>query len=299
MDLLDAASVAQVFKNGESHASRLPPEPLASLREYTRLHLFLVELGVAAQNRMFNLRYQIHPDFDALFSTPMLATTLALMQAELVHPLKLLACDRDDLSGVIRHASRGKLGAPLAQALIGSAQTTFRYDYAAEALSYSLRLLAEVYAYLDEQALPPLRQRIEALLAQVPFAHHLDELPYFGPIVRATFLGELGCPTWFRTVDSVVAWFGLEPSVSQSAGKPTGQGHLTKRGSKYGRRILWLAARNWSMYTPEGRACLRKEFQQHHLSYDGAVCAVAARLVRIAFAMLRDGSHFDPKRLNL
>jgi len=29
------------------------------------------------------------------------------------------------------------------------------------------------------------------------------------------------------------------------------------------------------------------------------VCAIAAKLVRIAFAMLRDGSHFDPKALSL
>ena len=48
------------------------------------------------------------------------------------------------------------------------------------------------------------------------------------------------------------------------------------------------------MRTPEGLALLRKEMQQHHLSYDGAVCALAARLARMAFAMLRDGSHFDP-----
>lgn len=298
-DLIDAANVARVFKQGESHATRIPPEPMASLREYTRLHLFFIEQSVALQNRMYSVRYQIHPDFDALFSGPVLATPLALMQAELVHPQNLLACDPDHLTDLVRRASRGKLGAPLAQALLRSARTTFRFDYAAEALSFNLRLLAEAYAYLQDALLPPLRQHIEGLLVQVPFEQHLDELPMFGPIVIGSFLGELGCPSWFHSVDSVVAWFGLEPSVSESADKTTGRSHLTKRGSVYGRRTLWLAARNWSLYTPEGRAWLRKEKQQHHLSYDGAVCAIAARLVRIAFAMLRDGSHFDPKALSL
>ena len=41
-DLQSAFLVAKVFKQGESHASRIPPEPLATLREYTRLHLFFV-----------------------------------------------------------------------------------------------------------------------------------------------------------------------------------------------------------------------------------------------------------------
>jgi len=298
-DLIDAASAARVFKQGESHATRIPPEPMASLREYTRLHLFFVEQGVALQNRMYTVRYQIHPDFDALFSQPILATTLALMRAELVHPHKVLACDREDLTDLVRRASRGKLGAPLAHALVRSARTTFRFDYAAQALSFNLRLLAEAYVYLHDHLLPPLRQRIADLLTQVPFEQHLDELPMFGPIVIGSFLSELGWPAWFHSVESVVAWFGLEPSLSESADKRTGRSHLTKRGSVYGRRTLWLAARNWSLYTPEGRAWFRKERQQHHLSYDGAVCAIAAKLVRIAFAMLRDGSHFDPKALSL
>jgi transposase len=298
-DLQDAANIAHVFKNGDSHASRIPPEPMASLREYSRLHLFFVEQSVAIQNRMYGLRYQIHPGFDDLISDPGITTALTLMQAELIQPQNILAYDFQDLTALIQRASRGKLGTPLAQALVQSAQTTFRFDYAAEALSFNLHLLAEAHLHIHRNLLPCLRQRIEDLLTQVPFEHHLDELPMFGPIVMSSFLGELGWPGWFHSVDSVVAWFGLEPSVSESAAKTTGRSHLTKRGSVYGRRTLWLAARNWSQYTAEGHALLRKEMQQHHLAYDGAVCALAARLARIAFAMLRDGSHFNPKALNL
>jgi transposase len=103
----------------------------------------------------------------------------------------------------------------------------------------------------------------------------------------------LGLPDWFPKVDSVVAWFGLDPAVSESANKPTGSTHLTKRGTKYGRRMMWLVGRNWSRYVKQGRQLFLKERQQNKRSYDAAVCVVAAKLVRIAFAMVRDGSHFD------
>ncbi len=292
-DLKDAYIIAKVFKQGESHASRIPPEPLASLREYTRLHLFFVESSVALQNRMHNIRYQLHPDFDAHFSQPILATTLTLMQEELVHPDHLLACDPEALTQLIRQASRGKLGAERAQALVQSAQTTFATPNTGAAFSFNLKMLAQAYEYVHQSILPPIRQRIEERLPQVPLDHHLDEIPYFGDIVIATFLSELGWPAWFRKVASVVAWFGLDPSVSESAGQPSGAPHLTKRGTKYGRRIMWLAARNWALYTTQGRAFVQKEMEQHDLSYDGAICALAAKLVRIAFAMVRDGSHFD------
>ncbi|MDH7474013.1 MAG: hypothetical protein QHJ74_08410, partial [Anaerolineae bacterium] len=79
----------------------------------------------------------------------------------------------------------------------------------------------------------------------------------------------------------------------ESADHETGTSHLTRRGTKYGRRIMWLVARNWSRFVLQGRRMFKKEFYANKLSYDGAICVIAAKLVRIAFAMARDGSHFD------
>lgn len=292
-DLQAAFLVAKVFKQGESHASRIPPEPLATLREYTRLHLFFVQQSVAIQNRMFDLRYQIHPGFDDLFSKSIMPTTLALAQEELVHPVKLLQADPGRLTEVIHQASNGKLGAPRAEAILHSARHTFYMPYAPEAQSFNLKLMAQAHEYIIHHLLPPLRARIEECLDQLPFLQHLSEIPYFGPVVMATFLAELGSPFWYRTVDSVVAWFGLDPSVSESAEHTTGISHLTKRGTKYGRRMMWLVARNWIRYVAQGRHMYRKERDENKLSYDGAICVIAAKLVRVAFAMARDGSHFD------
>jgi len=77
------------------------------------------------QNRMYTLRYQLHPEFDALFSEPILATTLALMQAELVSPGAPQDVSLNALTELVRQASHGKLGAPLALALVQSAHTSF------------------------------------------------------------------------------------------------------------------------------------------------------------------------------
>ncbi len=244
---------------------------------------------------MHTIRYQIHPEFDDQFSKPVCATTLALMEAELIHPGALLQCDWDELTEIIRQASHDKLGRSRAEALQLSAQLTFPPPYAVEGFSFSLKLLAQAYQHLHTQLLPPLTARIQASLAapDFPISHHLDEIDYFGPLVIGTFLSELGLPDWFRSVNSVVAWFGLDPAVSESANKPTGLTPLTKRGTKYGRRMMWLVGRNWSRFVSQGRKLFLRELQQHRRPYDAAVCVVAAKLVRIAFAMARDGSHFD------
>jgi hypothetical protein len=53
-----------------------------------------------------------------------------------------------------------------------------------------------------------------------------------------------------------------------------------------------LVGRLWSQYVAEGRQLFLKERQEHQRPYGAAVC-VAAKLVRIAFAMVRDSSHFE------
>ncbi len=294
-DLKDAYNITKVFKQGESHATRILPEPLASLREYCRLHQFLTSYSVAIQNRMHCLRYQMHPEFDALFADPVCATTVALMAAELVQPQRLLQCDLADLTTLIHQASRGKLDAERAAALQQSARFTFATPYAVAGSSYALKLLAQAYQHIHTQLLPPLETHIQTTLsaADFPIQHHLPEIKYFGPVVIGSFLSELGLPQWFPTVDSVVAWFGLDPAVSESANHPTGATHLTKRGTKYGRRTMWLVGRLWSQFMPAGHKLFLKERQEHQRPYDAAVCVVAAKLVRIAFAMVRDNSHFD------
>ena len=295
-DLKAAFLIAKVFKQGESHASRVPPEPLASLREYTRLHFFFVKHSVAIQNRMFDIRYQIHPGFagrDGLLSKSTIPSALALAKQELVHPAKLLKADHDELVQLLRRASRGKLGDQLANALHHSALSVFVSPYAVDALSFNLRMLAEAYEHIHHYILPPIRARIDECLSQLPFEQYLPEIPYVGSVTAGTFLGELGLSSWFKTVDSVVAWFGFDPSISESADHQTGTSHLTKRGTKYGRRVWWLLARNWSCYVSQGCRMFKKEFYVNKLSYDGAICVIAAKLVRMAFAMVRDGAHFD------
>jgi hypothetical protein len=124
-DLKDAYNSTKVFKQGESHATRILPEPLAALREYCRLHQFLTSYSVAIQNRRHCLRYQRHPEFDALFSDPVCATTVALMHAERVQPQRLLQCTLADLTALIHQASHGKLDAARATELQQSARFTF------------------------------------------------------------------------------------------------------------------------------------------------------------------------------
>ena len=293
-DLIDAINVAKVFKSGESHASRIPHPVVANLREYCRLHLFLSQFLASCANRIAGTQFICHPEFSDHFSKPMLATAIALMKHQLVIPQNILDCPVEKLSEIIHEASRSRLGEQLAQALINSAHTTFALPYATEALSFSMKVLAEVYEQTKRVTIKALIAKVQECLSNLPFEHQLETIPYFGPIVTGTFFGELGDYRWFKSVDKVVAWFGLDPSVSQSANQTTEISHITKRGTKIGRRMMWLAAKNFAYHTEVGKAYFTK-LREKGFSFDAAICKIAAKLVRAAYAMLRDKSSFEMK----
>jgi transposase len=293
-DLIDAINIVKVFKNGESHASRMPHPVIANLREYTRLHLFFSRLLASIANRSHGTIFISHPEFEDHFSKTMSATALALMIHELVVPQNILACPLERLTQIIKTASRGRLDEKVAKALRESAHTTFAVPFAVEALSFSMKMLASIYEQVKRVTMPALMAKVQESLDSLPFEHQLEMIPYFGPIVIGTYLGELGDYRWFSTVDKVVAWFGLDPSVSESANQTTETSHITKRGTKIGRRMMWLCAKNFAFHTEEGKAYFTR-LRERGASFDAAICKIAAKLVRAAYAMLRDKSSFDAK----
>jgi hypothetical protein len=187
-DAIDSLQVAMLFKNGASHASRIPPEPLASLRELCRAHLFFAEFLVAAQNRMTAQQCVRHPESRAPFTRVTQRTPMTLMTQGLIAPARLLALSLEELTQLLRHASHGRHGVEEARQLRQSALTTLAMPPAEAAVSYSLALLGRSSLYVADQILQPLEHRIRELLHQVPFRHHLEEIPFFGPIVIGTIL---------------------------------------------------------------------------------------------------------------
>ncbi len=96
----------------------------------------------------------------------------------------------------------------------------------------------------------------------------------------------------FRNAPALVSYAGLNSSVSQSGQFDSGGGPITKHGSPYLRRALWLAANRARQYDPGLRAFYdrkRAEGKPHRV----AVTAVARKLCHIAFAVMRDQVPYD------
>lgn len=124
----------------------------------------------------------------------------------------------------------------------------------------------------------------------------LQAIPGVGPIVAQTVVATLSDAQRFPTAKHVASYAGLTPSTHQS-GDRDHQGHITKRGSGELRAMLCEAAHHASR--PDhplnpffAKICARRGYRM-------AVVAVAHRLLRIMWSLLRTGSDFDVRCLGV
>jgi len=133
----------------------------------------------------------------------------------------------------------------------------------------------------------------------VPHAQDLSRLqtvPGVGPIVALTTIAIFSDVQRFPSAKHAASYAGLVPSTYQS-GDRDAHGHITRRGSAELRAMLCEAAHHacrpqHPLHPYFARLCA---LRGHRM----AVVALAHRLCRILFAMLRTGSEFDVSRLGV
>jgi len=140
-----------------------------------------------------------------------------------------------------------------------------------------------------------LQQELERLLSEAvddkQEVARLRQLPGFSPLVAG--LVSHAFDREARSHRSWAAYAGLDVSVRES-GMWRGRGKITKRGNSYLRKRLYCAAWGAVMNYDEVRACYDclKAGGRNHVE---ALCIIARKLLRIAYAVLVKGKTYDPE----
>jgi transposase len=124
----------------------------------------------------------------------------------------------------------------------------------------------------------------------------LETVPGVGPVVALTAIAVFADVQRFASAKHAASYAGLVPSTYQS-GACDRHGHITKRGSAELRAMLCEAAHHarrpsHPLHPYFMKLCARR-------GYKTAIVAVAHRLCRLLYAMLRNGTEFQPERLGV
>lgn len=188
-----------------------------------------------------------------------------------------------------------KRGVKGAEALANKALT------AAKAQSVRLPaedLTARIVAELAGEVLS-LKQSIEALDGELrerffarPEAEVLTSLPGVGVTLGAEFLVAAGDLCSFESPDKLAAYAGLVPAAHDS-GKRVGNDKRMKGGNKALKYVFYQSAFASLRGCAESRAFYDRKRQEGKL-HTQALIALARRRVNVLWAMLRDGTTFEP-----
>ena len=117
---------------------------------------------------------------------------------------------------------------------------------------------------------------------------HCRSVPGIGPLNALALVTCFHRGT-FQRVDQFIAYMGLDVRVRDS-GRMRGKRKLTKRGEPEMRRLLYMAA--WSFARNPKFRPLYEQMRSRGLSSTAAHIAMARKLARIAFALMKKGEDF-------
>ena len=126
-------------------------------------------------------------------------------------------------------------------------------------------------------------------------SRRLMQVPGIGPMCATALLAAVGDIKHFRNGRELAAWVGLVPRQYSTGGKPTLLG-ISKRGDVYLRQLLVHGARvvvrRVDGKTKRHSVWLSNLLERRHKNV--ATVAVANKMVRTAYALLKHGTDYHP-----
>ena len=160
--------------------------------------------------------------------------------------------------------------------------------------------LYEDWLWLDER-IEGITNEIETISKCEANCLRLMTIPGIGPIISTAMVAAIGTGEAFERGRDFGAWLGLVPRQYSTGGKPI-LGRISKRGSRYLRTLFVQAAHiilmrphNWERFS--FGPWLEQASQRMHKNKLAA--ALANKLARIAWSVLRNSKAFDANRIEV
>ncbi len=288
-DAKDSFIIAEVIRFGRYSSSNVSQETLLALKELCRNRYYLMDMASDLKRKVITLLDRLFPEYEAQFDSVFCKTSLAIL-AQYPTPKKLANANLARLSELLRKNSGGKFGEWKAKELKTLARNSFGIEDTEGAYStlilIMLKQIQELLATCDA-----LEKQINALLQQ--FDTTLTTIPGIGPILAATILSEIGDVSRFPSADKLAAYIGVDPSVNRSGEFVGTNVHMSKRGSPYLRRAVWMASLIAVQHDPMFKAYYQKKAAEG-LRYMNIIGHVTKKMVSVIFAIMRDNKAYEP-----
>lgn len=290
-DRIDSWLIAETLRIGEYDPTRIATDELQSLKTLTRYRQSLKEQIAETKTKVICLMDSYFPEYAGLFSDMFGAASTALL-AKSPLPEEIARMKTPALAKLLSAASHGRMGEEKASRVKAAAKGSVGIRLGQQTAAFEIREYIALIGYLEKKA-----ARADALIGESlgQIEPLVLTVPGVSVATGAQIVAEIGDVSRFKSAASIVKYAGINSGVSQSGSFEAKGSPITKVGSPYLRRSLYLAAEGARRFDPGLKAFYdkkREEGKPHRV----AVMAVARKLCHIVYAIMRDQVPYDPER---
>ena len=282
-DSVDSFIIAQIMRFGEFSISNFSDENTFALRNLTRYRFALVDECSDWKRKLVAILDQVFPEYSSLFSNIYGVASKELL-SKYPLPEDMLSIPAEELGNLLYECSKGRLGMNKAEEIQSRARETFGIKFAKRSFSFQIKQIISQISFLEEQ-LKEIEIEISCLLEDI--CPVITTITGIGSVLGASIVSE------FERANQLVAYAGLDTRIKQSGDFSATNTKLSKRGSPYLRRSIWLAATVAAFKDP-ALSIYYQGLRARGKAHGTAIGAVARKLTNIIFAVLRDQKPYTP-----
>ena len=289
-DNLDSIMIADFTRFGRYSETYIPSENMLALKNLSRFRLSVCDICGSLKKRTIVLLDLVFPEYASVFCD-IFGTTSKQLLEKYSTPDEFSEISTTKLANFILKASRGRNGREKAELIKTAAQNSIGISYAIDTFSFEIKQLIEQIEFMENQ-LSEIDAEMAKLLAESEYSV-ITTISGVGPTLGSIIVSEIGDIERFETSSKLVAYAGLDASVKQSGEFNSSKNKISKRGSPYLRRALWMAAFMSLQCDPalyDYYSRLRARGKSRRL----ATTAVARKLCIIVWAIMKSKKPYSP-----
>jgi transposase len=294
-DRKDPKIIADIIELGHALTVVIPEGTAAELRRLTHAR----ERGLGRRTVFFNqlqeLVFVVFPEFLQVMKK-VKGRTVRYLLKHYPTPQEMVNVGREVLVSTMKKISCGRLGRSQAEALYKAAVQSVGINEGRKGIVLEIQ---EILSGIDtcDQFIAKVEQEMTEHLEQIPYSRWMLSVKGIGKVTVAGLIGEVGDFRKFRTLREILKLAGLD-LFEISSGQHKGARHLSKRGRFLLRKLLYFAAIN----TVRQKGVMHSTYQRflkRGMIKRKALVAIARKLLRILFALVRDHSEYIPNYSNI
>nr|WP_279079628.1 IS110 family transposase [Catenibacterium mitsuokai] len=296
-DKLDPKSIAKTYYSHSLHNSHKQETIYHELRELSRYYEDIL-VHIRKDKVAFRAQLDIvFPGYDTLFDDLYGPVALAVIE-KYPHPEMLQKKKINTVSKVIQSKTchRQAVSDTMADKAIEYSKTIYsgcdKDDIEVLILQRFIKKLKEDMAEAERT----IGEMIK-LAQELPNFSIIKSIPGIGDNLAARIIAELGDMTRFKKKNELVAFAGLDPRISESGKNDGDHMHITKKGNKRLRCLLYLAVTCSIRLKRDDNSIkdfyIKKKQQSNPMCSKAAKTACASKLVRIIYSMCKTGELYQ------